>query len=1288
MEALGLFREVYFYAQNSADKGSAIEGFAPVLKSAINPLLPMAIVQVSEDGTRDIKPNGYLKDNTPSLGVILPISAKQGETIILYDNDKELGRRILTENDIAAGKISFDITTVLQENAIKILDDGEHKFSVGYNDGSKIILSPTYTVTVDTGIPIAPTLADIEGNGTVDYTEATGGALHGTGEVGATVKLTLTRPNIGNDKGFTYTTTVRSDGTWSIPLKEEDAITLDGRTKVTIVQTDRAGNISAPDEKFVNFDTTATGSIAVAVNGSFSSDAPKQYRNNGKYGLVPAYSEGDVIRYEVSTNGGQSWQVVSNATTEITHGEGTYLYRMWLKDANGNINPTQTCTVVVDTSISAPTLDSALTLNASQVGKDFDFSGTGEIGTTVSLKIKDKTFTATVDDKGLWKIPLTAAQMSELDLKHNDKPDITISQTDLAGNVSTQVTKTFAVDTVAPAQTKLTLSNRDGVADTTFTLVLTDKEADTNVAYEYSTDNGATWKSLTVAANGNVDLKGMTDGTYKIHALVRDAAGNTTASNVETITLDAVPPSIKSINTSWGSLLDAAEVNRTGKVTVNTDNIADNQKIYVTLGGKQYEATVISNKAEIIDELTSRLLHELAETKTGIITASYTDADGKVITRTTNYTSDFTKNVADASRLTMDFKPTSINASGDDSGLTFSGNSAHLPAGAKITVTLQVDVANGKSVAHDFVIDSEGAWTAAFTADELKGLGDGRIIVKASAKDASNTELTSYDSFNYDATLPVAGALTLDEFDDTGNSADRITQDKSFTLKHSGQEAGTTVVLEYLKDAGETWNNTEPVQTNLADGTYRYRAVVTDAAGNTSTVETQAITIDNFKPVGLEFTDDPLINATEAEGEFVLHGKGEAKATVHVLVKEKILDTTVADDGTWSLTLTTTQLGVLKHGDTIDIQISQTDRAGNNSDVENQVISVDVQPPSSDISISPAPLNAYEFEMGWYIHGNAEPDAWVTLELSDQYTTQIKVASDGNWNVIVKHEDLSWVSDGSLVVKATQSDQAGNVGSSITNTISVDITRPEKPAVDFFAEDNIINAAEAENGFVISGTGLAGNRVFLEVIDDGKVVSWGSSVVDTAGHWSHELKNFDFQTGHKYSWVFAQAEASGNWSFPLEVPITIDTQAPDVTVSTANYAAETDTLTLVGTHFASLLAATDTAGVDIKAQLDWSKLSYAIDYSADKKHDFNLTDISKAIVSEDGNSLTITLSQSAATALELTPGFNDNLIDTLTVQAGFSHDRAGNVSSTDTTPSLELHYLIANAAAAAAHPVL
>src|SRR4029079_19638607 len=99
-----------------------------------------------------------------------------------------------------------------------------------------------------------------------------------------------------------------------------------------------------------------------------------------------------------------------------------------------------------------------------------------------------------------------------------------------------------------------------------------------------------------------------------------------------------------------------------------------------------------------------------------------------------------------------------------------------------------------------------------------------------------------------DTLAPNAGALAFDNLDDTGSDdSPDINQDGTFDLSLTGQEVGTTVEYQVSLNGGG-FVTTTAAQSGLADGDYQFRAIVTDAAGNSTTGNVIEVTIDNTAP--------------------------------------------------------------------------------------------------------------------------------------------------------------------------------------------------------------------------------------------------------------------------------------------------------------------------------------------------------------------------------------------------------------------------------------------------------
>src|SRR5207247_258176 len=121
-----------------------------------------------------------------------------------------------------------------------------------------------------------------------------------------------------------------------------------------------------------------------------------------------------------------------------------------------------------------------------------------------------------------------------------------------------------------------------------------------------------------------------------------------------------------------------------------------------------------------------------------------------------------------------------------------------------------------------------------------------RAIVTDAAGNSANTNALSV---TVDNTAPAAGTLSFTNLTDTGSStSDHITQDKTFDLSLSGNEAGSTVAYHVSTHGGTSWPTTPSLHGTLPIGAYQYRAIVTDAAGNSANTAAISVTVDNTAP--------------------------------------------------------------------------------------------------------------------------------------------------------------------------------------------------------------------------------------------------------------------------------------------------------------------------------------------------------------------------------------------------------------------------------------------------------
>src|SRR5204862_217867 len=102
---------------------------------------------------------------------------------------------------------------------------------------------------------------------------------------------------------------------------------------------------------------------------------------------------------------------------------------------------------------------------------------------------------------------------------------------------------------------------------------------------------------------------------------------------------------------------------------------------------------------------------------------------------------------------------------------------------------------------------------------------DGAYQFRAIVTDAAGNDATSnVISVTVDNTAPAPGTLSFSNLLDSGSSSsDGITQDGTFDLTLTGNEAGSTVAYEVSLNGG-SFTTTSANQRSLPDGAYQFRA--------------------------------------------------------------------------------------------------------------------------------------------------------------------------------------------------------------------------------------------------------------------------------------------------------------------------------------------------------------------------------------------------------------------------------------------------------------------------------
>ncbi|WP_308506857.1 DUF4214 domain-containing protein [Pseudoduganella ginsengisoli] len=147
---------------------------------------------------------------------------------------------------------------------------------------------------------------------------------------------------------------------------------------------------------------------------------------------------------------------------------------------------------------------------------------------------------------------------------------------------------------------------------------------------------------------------------------------------------------------------------------------------------------------------------------------------------------------------------------------------------------------------------------------------------------------------------------------------------------------------------------------------------------------------------------------------------------------------------------------------------------------------------------------------------------------------------------------------------------------------------------------------------------------------------------------------------------------------PLDVAawfdVPLDKTAPAAVFDSVNYYADYRLLVLQGKDVYTLLSTNETSNTNLKANLDWSKLTWDINgddgVTADIK--FTLADIESAVVSHDRLKITLTAAKQAQIAAAQGVGNQRSAKDTIDIANGFQGDSKGNVSTQDGAANVKL----------------
>ena len=757
--------------------------------------------------------------------------------------------------------------------------------------------------------------------------------------------------------------------------------------------------------------------------------------------------------------------------------------------------------------------------------------------------------------------------------------------TNAAGNVSPQSgAYTFRVDTIAP--------NEVGTAGTTFELIDNVAPVIGSIGNGTTTDDatptitgtaeaGAIIQAfdgvgnpigspVVAASNGTWTINLSTplvDGAHAISVTATDAAGNTsTPSSPINFTVNTAGVTIPIINSYTDNVTPVTGVFASGSITNDTvptftGTKQSDTEVRLYINGVQVGgvANVASGNTWSIDAmLPSEGTHSVVAVSTNPLTGVTATSSTFIVTLDTRAPgfggvgAPVITDIIDDVGLYQG--STASGASSDDTTPTLRGTAEALSV---ITVTDSVGGTLGTTTT-----DALGNWT--FTpATPLAANTIHNFTVTASDNAGNVSAVSNTYSLFIDTISPSSLSSDLSVtsvFDDQGlvqgalNSGDttddakpefsgKAEPDALVTVFDNGVEIGTTTA-----NGSGDWTFTPA--TPLIAGDHSIQIKATDAAGNVSSPSTPPFA---FTLIGADAPAAPaIISVLDNVGAIqtpvvkdgstddttpTFNGTAEAGATVTLFEGTTQLGQTVANaQGEWTITTST-----LVQGDHA-IYATATNAAGNVSPQTGSYdFTVDTLAPGTpiiNVIEGDDVINAVEKSDGVTISGTAEALSTVKLYDGSNYLTSVTADASGNWSVAFSSSQVPV--DGTRNVRATATDEAGNVSVAAVRVVTIETQAPNPPTINIIEGDDIINAVEKGDGVVLSGTAEAGTTVTLTY----NGLNLGTAPVDANGNWSLSFTAGQVPPDGFATVVATATDAAGNVSLPTSQTVLIDTSAP------------------------------------------------------------------------------------------------------------------------------------------------
>ncbi|WP_323639241.1 Ig-like domain-containing protein [Pectobacterium polonicum] len=1133
--------------------GNSIENTRDITVDMVRPLLTLK--PLTSDGI--INAAESLNDQLISGNAL---QADAGRSVIVTINNKNYQAQIQADGSWS---------TTIPAADLQVLADGNYTVTATLTGASGNSTTSTGSLTLDANpanLPLltvnAIALNNIIDGGEINVAQIISGSSLNV-EAGQRVTVTL-----GDN---TYTTTVDSNGQWRVSVPSVDLIHLaQGSHTVTVGVNDLSGN-PATLSQTITVNTSLSGIAINTIAGDDKlnqAEAAQDLTVNGSSQNVAAGTAVTIMlngkSYSGTIQSDGSWSITVSVADVSALADGSSTLTVATVDTAGNVLSSSRTIDVFTHSSPTLTLNTPFSdgiLNAAEAGVTQTLSGTTGIaspGQTVTATLGGVTYTGSVDTAGNWTISLPVNNLQNLP---NGTTALQVNVSDAAGNSSTltsnvTVARTPPTLTTASFATDNILNSTEVRSDQSLTGTASPSNAGQTVTatlngktYSGTVGNDGTW-SISIPS---ADLSTLSDGSYSIVTRLTDVAGNTTTTT-QTIGVDANPlnaPVITIGTFAGNNIIDGAEARVSQILSGTSKNVEQGQTVTISLNGKAYTAQVLSNGnwSTTISDTDMALLVNGSQT----ITVSVSDTSGNTATSSSTVTINTNASGLSIAPITGDNQ---LNVQEATNGITISGGAVNVAPGTDVNVIL-----NGKTYIAQ--VQPDGTWSAGIPSIDLKALGDGVITVNVTAVDQAGNALSGTQQLGVSINNPPVASLNMPFSNGYLNLSDAQagqTLSGSTGLRGTGQTVSITVgstVYSGTVDGNGNWSLqlAPSMLTTQADGILNISVTVSDAAGNTSTVQGSAFVdltppVLTINPIGI----DDIINIAESLLPLQITGTSPINDSgrpiiVNVTINGQIYQGLAQADGTWSVTVPAGDLQNMPNGITA-ITATLTDAAGNTGTVSHS-ITLDTDPakaPTLTIATLSTDdyLNLAESGQPLTISGssqNVEQGRQVTITLNSQ-TYLATVGADGSWSTTVPATDVGNVPDGKQTVGASVTDVSGNPGSTTHNiTVITDPANLPGITIATLSGNDVVSAQDTQSDLLISGSTTnvqVGQRVTVTLNNKTYLATVGAD-----GNWSTTVPAGDVQNLPQGSQnVTATVSDIAQNPVTATHPLTVDTLPP------------------------------------------------------------------------------------------------------------------------------------------------